>query len=87
MPCRVYSRVELLNRVRGYELASERVVDSHVKNLRRKIEADPHDLEINDSVVNVVGTPSISVLDRQENGRDVWKPLPVVMISESAGWQ
>ena len=41
VPGRVYSRLELLNRVRGYELASERVVDSHVKNLRRKIEADP----------------------------------------------
>jgi DNA-binding response OmpR family regulator len=42
-PGRVYSRLELLNRVRGYELASERTVDSHVKNLRRKLEADPHE--------------------------------------------
>jgi len=41
-PGRVYSRIELLNRVRGYEFASERAVDSHVKNLRRKIEVDPH---------------------------------------------
>ena len=41
VPGRVYSRLELLNRVRGYELSSERVVDSHVKNLRRKLEADP----------------------------------------------
>lgn len=41
VPGRVYSRLELLNRVRGYELASERVVDSHVKNLRRKLEQDP----------------------------------------------
>lgn len=40
-PGRVYSRTELLNRVRGYEFASERAVDSHVKNLRRKIEIDP----------------------------------------------
>ncbi len=40
VPGRVYSRLELLNRVRGYELASERTVDSHVKNLRRKVERD-----------------------------------------------
>ncbi|MCL2395287.1 MAG: response regulator transcription factor [Acidimicrobiaceae bacterium] len=41
-PGRVYSRYELLNRVRGYEYAGyDRTVDSHVKNLRRKIEADP----------------------------------------------
>lgn len=39
-PGRVYSRLELLNRARGYEFASERAVDSHVKNLRRKIEVD-----------------------------------------------
>jgi DNA-binding response OmpR family regulator len=40
-PGRVYSRAELLNRVRGYETASERTVDSHIRNLRRKIEPDP----------------------------------------------
>jgi len=52
VPGRVYSRLELLNRVRGYELASERVVDSHVKNLRRKLEADPQHPEI---VLTVMG--------------------------------
>lgn len=37
-PGRVYSRAELVNRVRGYEFAGyERSVDSHVKNLRRKL--------------------------------------------------
>jgi DNA-binding response OmpR family regulator len=37
-PGRVYSRGELVNRVRGYEFAGyERTVDSHVKNLRRKL--------------------------------------------------
>ncbi|MEZ5102109.1 MAG: response regulator transcription factor [Thermoleophilia bacterium] len=42
-PGRVYSRLELVNRVRGYEFEGyERTVDSHVKNLRRKIERDPH---------------------------------------------
>src|ERR1700691_1580018 len=39
VPGRVYSRYELINRVRGYEFEGyERTVDSHVKNLRRKVE-------------------------------------------------
>jgi len=42
VPGRVYSRYELINRVRGYEFEGyERTVDSHVKNLRRKVEEDP----------------------------------------------
>jgi DNA-binding response OmpR family regulator len=42
VPGRVYSRYELINRVRGYEFEGyERTIDSHVKNLRRKIEEDP----------------------------------------------
>ena len=42
VPGRVYSRYELVNSVRGYEFEGyERTIDSHVKNLRRKIEADP----------------------------------------------
>lgn len=41
-PGRVYSRAELINRVRGHEFEGyERSVDSHIKNLRRKIEPDP----------------------------------------------
>ncbi|HEY7857227.1 MAG TPA: response regulator transcription factor [Candidatus Nanopelagicales bacterium] len=41
VPGRVYSRFELINRVRGHEFDGyERTVDSHVKNLRRKIESD-----------------------------------------------
>jgi DNA-binding response OmpR family regulator len=41
-PGRVFSRGEIVNRVRGYEFAAyERTVDSHVKNLRRKIEREP----------------------------------------------
>ena len=40
-PGRVYSRAELVNRVRGYEFAGyERTIDSHVKNLRRKLGYD-----------------------------------------------
>jgi DNA-binding response OmpR family regulator len=42
VPGRVYSRFELINKVRGYEFEGyERTVDSHVKNLRRKIEENP----------------------------------------------
>ena len=42
VPGRVYSRYELINRVRGHEFEGyERTVDSHVKNLRRKVEEDP----------------------------------------------
>jgi DNA-binding response OmpR family regulator len=38
-PGRVYSRFELINRVRGYEFEGyERTVDSHIKNLRHKLE-------------------------------------------------
>jgi DNA-binding response OmpR family regulator len=47
VPGRVYSRFELINRVRGYEFDGyERIIDSHVKNLRRKIERDPGDPQI-----------------------------------------
>jgi DNA-binding response OmpR family regulator len=48
----VYSRFELINRVRGYEFEGyERSVDSHVKNLRRKIETDPADPRIVQTVL------------------------------------
>ena len=41
-PGRVYSRLQLLERVQGeaYE-GYERAIDSHIKNLRQKIEVDP----------------------------------------------
>lgn len=51
-PGRVYSRYELVNRVRGYEFAGyERTVDSHVKNLRHKL--DPVGAELIETVVGV----------------------------------
>ena len=51
-PGRVYSRFELINRVRGYEFEGyERTIDSHVKNLRRKIEADPGHLAVVQTVL------------------------------------
>lgn len=41
-PGRVYSRMELVERVLGYDFEGyERTVDSHVKNLRAKIGDDP----------------------------------------------
>jgi DNA-binding response OmpR family regulator len=44
-PGRVSSRYELVNRIRGYEFAGyERTIDSHVKNLRRKLGADGADI-------------------------------------------
>ena len=53
VPGRVYSRFELINKVRGYEFEGyERTVDSHVKNLRRKIEEDPGSPRI---IVTVLG--------------------------------
>jgi DNA-binding response OmpR family regulator len=53
VPGRVYSRSELINRVRGYEFDGyERTVDSHIKNLRQKIERTPASPEI---VVTVLG--------------------------------
>jgi len=51
-PQRVYSRFELINRVRGHEFEGyERTVDSHVKNLRRKIERDHRDPRIVQTVL------------------------------------
>jgi two-component system, OmpR family, alkaline phosphatase synthesis response regulator PhoP len=42
-PGRVFSRAQLLSAVRGVAFESyERAIDAHIKNLRRKIEADPH---------------------------------------------
>lgn len=51
-PRRVYSRFELINRVRGHEFEGyERTIDAHVKNLRRKLERDPANPEIVQTVL------------------------------------
>ena len=43
-PGRVYSRMELVEKVLGYDFEGyERTIDSHVKNLRAKLEDDPRD--------------------------------------------
>jgi DNA-binding response OmpR family regulator len=61
-PGRVYSRLELINRVRGYEFEGyERSVDSHIKNLRRKIEREPGSPRI---VLTVLGGGYRLGLDR-----------------------
>jgi two-component system OmpR family response regulator len=43
-PGRVYSRMQLLDKVQGeaYE-GYERTIDSHIKNLRKKVETDPEE--------------------------------------------
>jgi len=41
-PGRVYSRMQLLDKVQGYAYEGyERTIDSHIKNLRKKLEPDP----------------------------------------------
>jgi DNA-binding response OmpR family regulator len=42
-PGRVFTRSQLLDAIHGVAFESyERAIDAHVKNLRRKIEIDPH---------------------------------------------
>lgn len=42
-PGRVFTRAQLLDAARGVDAeAYERAIDSHVKNIRRKLERDPH---------------------------------------------
>ena len=42
-PGRVFTRAQLLDAIHGVAVESyERAIDAHVKNLRRKIETDPH---------------------------------------------
>jgi two-component system alkaline phosphatase synthesis response regulator PhoP len=43
-PGRVFTRAQLLDAIHGVAFESyERAIDAHVKNLRRKIELEPHD--------------------------------------------
>lgn len=51
-PGRVFSRYELVNRVRGYEFSGyERSIDSHVKNLRHKLQ--PEGMAVIETVTGV----------------------------------
>jgi len=59
-PGRVFSRYELVNRVRGYEFAGyERTIDSHVKNMRRKLATDKGEI-----IATVLGVGYRLVLGR-----------------------
>jgi DNA-binding response OmpR family regulator len=43
-PGRIFTRSALLDAVRGVAFESyERAIDAHIKNIRRKIEPDPHE--------------------------------------------
>jgi DNA-binding response OmpR family regulator len=53
-PGRVFTRMELLDQLQGEAYAAyERTVDVHVKNLRAKIETDPHDPHYIETVYGV----------------------------------
>ena len=42
-PGRIFTRAQLLDSVRGVAFESyERAIDAHIKNIRRKLEVDPH---------------------------------------------
>jgi two-component system, OmpR family, alkaline phosphatase synthesis response regulator PhoP len=42
-PGRVFTRAQLLDAIRGIQVDSfDRAIDAHIKNLRRKLESDPH---------------------------------------------
>jgi DNA-binding response OmpR family regulator len=42
-PGRVFTRGQLLETIHGVAIdAGERAIDAHVKNIRRKLEPDPH---------------------------------------------
>jgi DNA-binding response OmpR family regulator len=43
-PGRIFTRAQLLDAVRGVAFDSyERAIDAHIKNIRRKLEPDPHE--------------------------------------------
>jgi len=53
-PGRVFSREELLEKMQGgYVQGYERTIDVHIKNLRAKIEADPHNPRYIETVYGV----------------------------------
>jgi DNA-binding response OmpR family regulator len=59
-PGRVFTRAQLLERAHGTDsFVTERTVDAHVKNLRRKIEADPR----NPSLIRTVYGVGYQVID------------------------
>ena len=70
-PGRVFSRYELVNRVRGYEFAGyERTIDSHMKNLRRKLATEPGEI-----IATVLGVGYRLVLAVTGNRAPAFGPL------------
>ena len=53
-PGRTLNRTQLIEEGMGYEyIGLERTVDSHIKNLRRKLEADPHHPRLIETVFGI----------------------------------
>ncbi len=53
-PGRAFTRAQIIDQGLGYEYAGlERTVDSHIKNLRRKLEDDPHHPQLIETVFGV----------------------------------
>ena len=53
-PGRVFSRAELLDRLQGQSFAAfERAIDVHIKNLRAKLERDPHQPQYIETVFGI----------------------------------
>ncbi len=53
-PGRVFTRTELLDRLQGQSFAAfERAIDVHIKNLRAKLEPDPHNPQYVETVFGV----------------------------------
>lgn len=53
-PGRVFTRAELLDRLQGQSFAAfERAIDVHIKNLRAKLEPDPHEPQYIETVFGV----------------------------------
>jgi DNA-binding response OmpR family regulator len=53
-PGRAFTRTQIIEEGLGYEYAGlERTVDSHIKNLRRKLEDDPHQPRLIETVFGV----------------------------------
>ncbi len=54
IPNRVFSRSELINQVQGYDFEGyDRTIDSHIKNLRKKIDQKPPGQEIISTVYGI----------------------------------
>jgi DNA-binding response OmpR family regulator len=67
-PGRVFTRAELVRRIRGHEFDGyERIIDTHVKNLRRKVEPDPSRPE---AVETVHGAGYRLILSRDRTAAD-----------------